>query len=842
MAKSTKKEWSMPARVGVGAAFGYLLLGPIGGVGGAIAGSMYKLERNPGPGFLALGKEFAINFPNGYSVVAKWEGDAAFGRKTSLGTLLPDGSLESDMSSGWGPASFAKYAKKVAKRRKPIRDMVGFGEKSPPKSIKSMGVGVFSKGPNFSMIFENGWSVRVDPNVVGNIKTQSHQYNFAPTAAAYLYTPNGELIESIAQISPVKLAGMLEQVAFFKPSSSPRRREGNKLAPIKGEFVANPKGRDSHRDILKLLKELGFEMIRQKGSHQIFISPTGHTVSVPRKKGSEVMGPIYRKQIEAALQNPSKLKLSEAFLLASLSNSDSGCINSVLESQVKIYKKLEKLGFIEIDSIDGPHLDSNISPGEDIYLYTVCAKVTSRGVEYAKKGGTMRILEDEAIMAVIRMMDEGEDSRKKNPTTTSRRNPMKRPEDMDADDLRRHIRHLRNKMRALKQSVEDGLAEPIEMYDLSEYIGDMEDLLSQKEIVRNVNKNPNRTYNKNPYKGDSKAERMRAAYQKWADKSHSLLEALQSGGMNEVRDAMLDLIDERARLEAKFGTLNQFDVLPGMPERSLKDFAEKSSKDSSRADYEEFVELSEKLRLSKPVKMPRHRGRSLRALVARKRNPANYSEQVAHLSDGMLDSEHKAISSLISRAKKSPDTSKRMVEDLLNILQSINEEKTRRRKSSHPQGRGGARSASPSKLTRLPAGTKIKKLPPGKAKGAEPLTPYAHEHSELYERDGSGRPQYWRRATPLPRGSDGSKGGRPPLFPRPRPKGNRNPKPSPAKSLVAECHRLWEHYCERPGKTRLKAVLKHCELMAESSAKSVKEERARCMRAARREMKKLGMK
>jgi len=67
-------------------------------------------------------------------------------------------------------------------------------------------------------------------------------------------------------------------------------------------------------------------------------------------------------------------------------------------------------------------------------------------------------------------------------------------------------------------------------------------------------------------------------------------------------------------------------------------------------------------------------------------------------------------------------------------------------------------------------------------------------------------------------------------------------KAPPAKTLISECHRLWEHYCERPGKTRLKAVLKHCETMAESSAKSVKEERARCMRAARREMKKLGMK
>jgi len=70
----------------------------------------------------------------------------------------------------------------------------------------------------------------------------------------------------------------------------------------------------------------------------------------------------------------------------------------------------------------------------------------------------------------------------------------------------------------------------------------------------------------------------------------------------------------------------------------------------------------------------------------------------------------------------------------------------------------------------------------------------------------------------------------------------RKPKAGSAAELKSECRRLWEHYCERPNKTRLKAVMKHCEKMAESTAKSVKEERQRCMRSARREMKKLGMK
>ena len=73
--------------------------------------------------------------------------------------------------------------------------------------------------------------------------------------------------------------------------------------------------------------------------------------------------------------------------------------------------------------------------------------------------------------------------------------------------------------------------------------------------------------------------------------------------------------------------------------------------------------------------------------------------------------------------------------------------------------------------------------------------------------------------------------------PKPIRKGN----PRASDSLVSKCQKNWDHYCERPSKKRLKAVMKHCELMAESTAKSVKEERQRCMRAARREAKKLGM-
>lgn len=67
-------------------------------------------------------------------------------------------------------------------------------------------------------------------------------------------------------------------------------------------------------------------------------------------------------------------------------------------------------------------------------------------------------------------------------------------------------------------------------------------------------------------------------------------------------------------------------------------------------------------------------------------------------------------------------------------------------------------------------------------------------------------------------------------------------KASPAKSLIEKCNSLWDYYCARPSKKRLKEVVAHLDKMAKSSAKSVKEERARCMRAARREMKKIGMK
>jgi hypothetical protein len=239
-ASNPSKGWSMPARVGVGAAVGYLLLGPVGGVGGAIAGSMYTLERNPGPGFLATGKQFGINFPNGYGIIAGWGGKTAFSRYTSLSTTLPNGELEKETSDGWGPSNFALHVNKTAKRRKPIRAMVGLAEKPKARSIKSLGVGIFSKGPNFSIVFETGWAIRVDPESPEPRPTSSQHYNFAPTATVFLYTPGGELVETMEGLTPVKLAAVMEQVARFKAQKPMRKRRGNKPSPIKGEFVANP--------------------------------------------------------------------------------------------------------------------------------------------------------------------------------------------------------------------------------------------------------------------------------------------------------------------------------------------------------------------------------------------------------------------------------------------------------------------------------------------------------------------------------------------------------------------------------------------------------------------------
>jgi len=65
---------------------------------------------------------------------------------------------------------------------------------------------------------------------------------------------------------------------------------------------------------------------------------------------------------------------------------------------------------------------------------------------------------------------------------------------------------------------------------------------------------------------------------------------------------------------------------------------------------------------------------------------------------------------------------------------------------------------------------------------------------------------------------------------------------SPAKALVTKCQKAWGHYCERPGRKRLKEVFAHLEKMEKSTAKTVRDELRRCKRSAKAEAKRLGIK
>jgi hypothetical protein len=67
-------------------------------------------------------------------------------------------------------------------------------------------------------------------------------------------------------------------------------------------------------------------------------------------------------------------------------------------------------------------------------------------------------------------------------------------------------------------------------------------------------------------------------------------------------------------------------------------------------------------------------------------------------------------------------------------------------------------------------------------------------------------------------------------------------KTPPYQLLINRCRKLWDHYCERPSKKRLKEVLEHLEEMKASTSKKVKEERSACLRIANKEARRLGMK
>ena len=69
-------------------------------------------------------------------------------------------------------------------------------------------------------------------------------------------------------------------------------------------------------------------------------------------------------------------------------------------------------------------------------------------------------------------------------------------------------------------------------------------------------------------------------------------------------------------------------------------------------------------------------------------NPGSYRSQVVDFSDDKLDAEHKAASSLITRAKRHPDTSQKMVDDLVKVRGYITDEKKARKKRK--SGRRGS--------------------------------------------------------------------------------------------------------------------------------------------------------
>lgn len=143
---------------------------------------------------------------------------------------------------------------------------------------------------------------------------------------------------------------------------------------------------------------------------------------------------------------------------------------------------------------------------------------------------------------------------------------------------------------------------------------------------------------------------------------------------------------------------------------------------------------------------------------------------------------------------------------------------------------GGRQRGNPSKkkLTKIPMGVEIKRLPPGKAEGAELPGEFAGGSHEGKHPGGRKRKQ-----RPLAMGLGV------------RAFGTSNPKKAKTpewERLIKHCQKLWESYCERPSKKRLRLVLAHLEKMKESTSAKVKSERSRCLRAAKAEAKSLKMK
>jgi predicted RNA binding protein YcfA (HicA-like mRNA interferase family) len=48
-------------------------------------------------------------------------------------------------------------------------------------------------------------------------------------------------------------------------------------------------------EVVEILRKLGFEMIRQRGSHQQFKDPSGRFTTVPFHKGRDISPPLLRQ-------------------------------------------------------------------------------------------------------------------------------------------------------------------------------------------------------------------------------------------------------------------------------------------------------------------------------------------------------------------------------------------------------------------------------------------------------------------------------------------------------------------------------------------------------------------
>ena len=185
----------------------------------------------------------------------------------------------------------------------------------------------------------------------------------------------------------------------------------------RGAIQANPG--TSYKELMQMLNVLGFVKIRQKGSHQIFMSPTGRKISLPaKKKKSELMSPHYEKQIGAAMMNPMDPMVGVAFILDAMMSTGGSCANYLVKEHIKIYKDLERDGLVKITLIDGP----SIIKYEDgpLEVYTICADITPKGRRLHKKLRERGALDDPMMEQVFDLLEKSDKKKVKNPSMSLR--------------------------------------------------------------------------------------------------------------------------------------------------------------------------------------------------------------------------------------------------------------------------------------------------------------------------------------------------------------------------------------------------------------------------------------